>query len=260
MKKVLFIVSIFLQTLCFSQNRDINWFKQYKSYTEYNLECDNCRLYTKFTLSNGCISMVELNSKKRKPFGKKRLRKYKLVYDTLGNITGRIEYPAKSEKITDYNTKYNNDGLVISTDVNCIITKYSDFNEFGKPKLVTREKSKSCTDNLETGPYRTELQYDSIGNIIKESHEYINNGLKEIEELQLKYDNYNHVIEIQRNYNPPRTFPISVWKGHIGGGMYYLYELEKFRYIYNNDGLWTEKYKIVDGQKSLIRKRKFKKH
>ena len=35
------------------------------------------------------------------------------------------------------------------------------------------------------------------------------------------------------------------------------YENEKFRYVYNKDNLWIEKYWIVENTEYLIEKRKF---
>jgi hypothetical protein len=37
------------------------------------------------------------------------------------------------------------------------------------------------------------------------------------------------------------------------------YENEKYRYVYNKDNLWTEKYWIVEKKEYLIEKRKFRK-
>ena len=36
------------------------------------------------------------------------------------------------------------------------------------------------------------------------------------------------------------------------------YEFEYFRYNYNENGLWTKKFKTVNGKEYLVAKRKYK--
>ena len=67
-----------------------------------------------------------------------------------------------------------------------------------------------------------------------------------------KYDDRNNVIEIHREYLPKQEFPIIM----IGGPA--KYEFEYFRYKYNKNGLWSKKYKTVNGMEYVVAKRKYK--
>jgi hypothetical protein len=102
-----------------------------------------------------------------------------------------------------------------------------------------------------------EKKYDSYNNIIEEKiykkTDSLNNGKEvfEIETILYKYDKLNNIIELNRSFNIPMEFPIV-----YGGGRAH-YQNEKFRYIYNKDGLWIKKYWTVNEKEFLIEKRKF---
>ncbi|OYU78856.1 MAG: hypothetical protein CFE23_16655 [Flavobacterium sp. BFFFF1] len=100
--------------------------------------------------------------------------------------------------------------------------------------------------------FRIEYKYDTAGNVIFEkTYSKIDKQIL-IETNSYKYDSHNNVIEINRTADPKQEYPIIMTGGQA------LYENEKFRYVYNNDGLWIKQYWIVDGKETLITKRVFK--
>ncbi|MGB5419563.1 hypothetical protein, partial [Algibacter sp.] len=106
-------------------------------------------------------------------------------------------------------------------------------------------------------PYKELIEYNIKGNIIKTIEFSIYEDLKgktihEKATTHFKYDKWNNVIEIHREFEPKQEFPIII----IGGPA--KYEFEYFRYKYNKNGLWTKKYKTVDAKEILVAKRKYK--
>ena len=106
-------------------------------------------------------------------------------------------------------------------------------------------------------PHKELIEYDKKGNVIKSIEFSIYEDLngKTINKKAItnyKYDDRNNVIEIHREYEPKKEFPISITGGP------FLYEYEYFRYKYNINGLWTKKYKTVNGKEYLVAKRKYK--
>ena len=99
--------------------------------------------------------------------------------------------------------------------------------------------------------HRTELIYDENGNITSEKIFSKFENQYKIEINNYKYDKFNNLIEVIRNSIPKETYPIPV----VGGRFHY--EIEKYRYVYNKDNLWIEKYWIVEDKEYLIEKRKF---
>lgn len=110
--------------------------------------------------------------------------------------------------------------------------------------------------------FSVEKKHDSFNNIIEEKFimkyqevDSLNNEKEviQIETISYKYDKLNNIIELNRSFNIPIEFPIV-----CGGGRSH-YQNEKFRYIYNKNGLWTKKYWIINGKEFFIEKRKFHK-
>ena len=131
--------------------------------------------------------------------------------------------------------------------------KYSDFNELGKPKLIETEELISLKPDT-----KELIAYDTAGNIIKSTLLiiYQNSDISPKPENEksitnYKYDNHNNVIEIHRAYEPKQKFPIQI------PGEPALYEYEYYRYEYNKRGLWTKKYKTVNGEEYLVVKRRY---
>ena len=187
----------------------------------------------------------------------------KNVYDKHNNIIYEIrlydiDNGYKVDTIFRYSNDYDDQNRLIKKRYHFgLIENYSDFNKNSKPRLITRPDNKS----LFFRPLKEELEYDSIGNLVKEIHTEIeypsskNDTIKKytITINQYKYDLFGNIIEIRRQNNPKIEYPII-----MTGGLP-LYELENFKYKYNKDGLWLKKYWIAGGRKILLQKRKFEK-
>uniref|UniRef100_UPI002628F92D hypothetical protein n=1 Tax=Flavobacterium sp. TaxID=239 RepID=UPI002628F92D len=100
--------------------------------------------------------------------------------------------------------------------------------------------------------YKEEMIYDDFGNIIKDILYSKYDGIIHKEINKYKYDDFNNIIEINRSNGPKERYPIIMTGGPE------LYEIEKYRYIYNKDGLWIKKYRIAGGKKILTCIREFK--
>ncbi|PRX56645.1 hypothetical protein [Flagellimonas meridianipacifica] len=221
--------------------------KKYRFYT-HKFEPKSCWKY-KYELKNGLVV-------KQQNYCRNKLTYLALFeYDKFDNVYREIEkYNADDgnvNKVSEIKLDYE-DGLLIRKELDYGITeKYSDFTEFGEPKLIERE------DEHNIWPYKETFEYDENGNVIKSTVYSTYNDLddKIINEkatTSYKYDNWNNVVEIHREFEPEQEFPIIM----IGGPA--KYEFEYFRYKYNDSGLWTKKYKTVNEKEYLIAKRKYK--
>ncbi|POS00578.1 hypothetical protein Q361_1552 [Flavobacterium croceum DSM 17960] len=172
-------------------------------------------------------------------------------YDEKNDLDFEIvKYDINKGKINDtinYSYKYNDKNQLIEQEV-LIKEFFSNFNSQNLPQTI--ESGKSAFDSL--CGFRKELIYDIKGNIIQEKeYSKIDNQIK-TKTITYKYDEYNNVIELNRVSSPNEKYPIIM----IGGPAQF--ENEKFRYVYNKDNLWVEKYRIVENNEYLILKRKFK--
>lgn len=269
MKNIAFIILILSTSIIWCQNNEIEKLKNYESYTIRDFECEGSTCYTikKYHLNNGLTSVYEKHLLKKlfhrsvfkSWFLKRRVSFFKAAYeyDSNENIIREIVYDKKNdtiEKIYDYQPIYNNKEFLIQRTVHGVTENYSDFTTLGRPKLIIR-KSEGY-DKLRTqGPYKVEQEYDVNDNIIKTMFYYRD----EIEIIRNTFDSHNNIIEIQREFQPERNFPVFIFRAHYNGGSQFLYACEKYRYVYNEDGLWTKKYKIINGKEELIKKRRFKK-
>ena len=221
--------------------------KKYTSYT-HKFEPKSCWKY-KYELKNGLVVKQENYCRNKLTF------RVLFEYDKFDNVHRETEkYNANDgevDKVSEIKLNYE-DGLLVRKELDYGITeKYSDFNEFGKPKLIER------TDEHNIWPYKETFEYDENGNVIKSTvystyTDLDDNIINEKATTHFKYDEWNNVIEIHREFDPVQEFPIIM----IGGPA--KYEFEYFRYKYNDNGLWTKKYKTVNGNEYLIAKRKFK--
>lgn len=132
---------------------------------------------------------------------------------------------------------------------------YSDFDQKSNAKTINR----SSGDNNYS--YNKEnREFDSKGNLIKEEKielKYPKNNespqILKTETNNYKYDNYNNVVEINRNFEPKKELPYTGLDGLT------IYGIENFEYVYNEKGLWLKKYLVVDGKKKLLEERIFTK-
>ncbi len=233
----------------FAQTSEKEVLKTYDFYVEQNMEMENWS--TKYLLSDGLISAEET-------YWKNELRsRTEFEFDRFGNVEREITtYDINVGKTHDtLNFKLTYNGvLLISKEFSFGMTeKYTDFNQLGKPKQIERIEQ----TNFKTVPYKELMEYDNHGNNTKsiQYSTYIDLNGKPIDKIATtyyKYDDHNNVIEIHREYKPTQQFPIPI----TGGPM--LYEYEHFSYKYNKNGLWTKKYKTVNGKEYVVAKRKYK--
>ncbi len=231
----------------FAQKKEFELLKYYDSYIEKKIESG--KWIIKNQLLNGLVIVQEY-------YGKNELRnRTKFEYDNFGNVIRQIEIyninDGKINTVSEFKLEYN-DNLLIKKEFNYgLIEKYSNFTKLGKPKLIER-----ITD-LDLFPYKEIFEYDKNGNIVTSitftTYKDIDNKtVNEKNTTHFKYDKRNNVIEIHREFEPKQEFPIWI----VGGPAQY--EFEYFRYKYNKKGLWTKKYKTVNGKEYLAVKRKYK--
>lgn len=173
-------------------------------------------------------------------------------YDNYDNISFEIiRYEIGEGKTNDtlkYSYIYNKKGQLVKR-ISPYLQKFSNFNFKNMPQTIEADTTKF--DSI--FGFREELKYDENNNIIeKKTYSKINNTISVSINI-FKYNDNNDVIEINRSKTPEIEYPAII----IGGRSQY--KIEKFRYVYNTDGLWIEKYWIINNKEYLIQKRKFKK-
>jgi len=246
---LLFILILLNFNFSFGQKSESELLKDYNFYVEKNIEMGKWN--TKYYLSNGLVTIQE-------NYWKNELRSRTVYeYDQYGNVKREIiTYDINEGKVnyvSHIKLEYD-DTLLINKEFSFDMTEiYSDFNEFGKPKLIERNEK----TEVKTFPFKELIEYDNKGNIVKSTKFSIYEDLngKTINEkttTHYNYDDRNNVIEIHREYEPKQEFPIPITGGP------FLYEYEYFRYKYNKNGLWTKKYKTVNEKEYLVVKRKYK--
>ena len=248
-KRFVGIIALLIFYNSFAQKSESELLKNHKFYFEKNIEMG--KWSATYYLLDGLVFIKE-------NYCKNELRsRTEFKYDRFRNVERKIvTYDINKRQIKDtFNLKleYNGSLLVRKEFDFGMIENYSDFNELGKPKLIERIEE----SDIKLWPYKTLISYDKNGNIMKSIEFSVNEGStgktsNEKAITYFKYDNWNNVVEIHRKYEPKQKFPIPITGGPL------LYEYEYFRYKYNNNGLWTKKYKTVDGKEYLIAKRKYK--
>ncbi|MGO4920902.1 hypothetical protein [Maribacter spongiicola] len=248
MKKIIpYVILCFISGYLFGQKNETEDLKKYDSYLVKNLEMGKWK--TKSFLKNGLVTVKEV-------YYKKELRsKWKYFYDENQNEKLSIRTFDINQGIINDTIEiellYFQDSLLVQKHSLGTIEKYSDFNKFDKPRILER------TQEFGFLPYKEIFEYDANGDRSKEMaySEFRNTKDSLVQELEInryRYDSNNNVIEVIREYIPEKTFPIPITGGPS------LFAIEKFRFVYNKDGLWTKKYKTVNGVEKLILKRKLK--
>ena len=199
----------------------------------------------KITLENGIIKKIETYSNNQ------LTHKVEYHYNEKENLDYEVETFSVSSggNINDtlkHAYLYNDKNQLISYK-STLEEKYSNFNNLNLPQTIERNSSLDSIFG-----YKSELLYDTIGNVIEEKTYSKNFDTLKIEINKYKYDKFNNVIELTRSSIPREKYPI-----HYGGGRSH-YENEKFRYVYNHYNLWIEKYWIVENKEYLVAVRKFK--
>lgn len=249
--KFLFIYLLLFTSAIFSQsyekiekNENLQKYKSVEIIDLYNKK-KRTGWSKKISLKNGKINSIRF-------YNKSTLTYYaEYFYDDMRNLDFEvIKFDINKGKINDtinYSYTYNDKKQLIKEEV-LIIRNFSNFNDQNLPQTI--ESDYTAIDSV--FGYKEELLYDINGNIV-ESKEYskIDKQIK-IESTFYKYDANNNIVELNRNSFPKEEYPIIM----IGGRS--RYNNEKFRYVYNKDNIWIEKYWIVENKEYLIQKRKFK--
>lgn len=235
---ILFPIILFAQFYPYKVNEKL---KKYKSI----YITDKDKYYNSKEILNNGIIIKKIDYVK-----KKKVYTTDYFYYPNGEIKYRIE-KAKHYDYVDssfYEHKFNEENkkteIKYINDDFIVTYLYSDFNNIGLPQTMTYVSDYKYKENWYL---KICYKYDSIGNILQEKKIYASKT--EIEDY--KYDQFSNLIEIQRSSIPKVEYPIIL----VGG---IIYENEKFRYIYNEDNLWIEKYRTIGGVETLYQKRKFK--
>ena len=222
--------------------------EEYHSYS-YKFESESCWKY-QFVIVNGLVV-------KQKNYCVNKLRyEAEFIYDQHGNVVKevqvlRIQNGNRPDTIS-YTLKYDGSKLIQKKSDSGLTENYLEFSELNKPRIIERTE----ISQLSSLSSREVLEYDTRGNIIRSTEISLFQVAQEKATYEktitsFKYDSHNNVTEIHREFDPKREFPIPITGGPS------LYEIEYFRYKYNKKGLWTKKYKTVEGREKLIAKRRF---
>ena len=240
------LITLLIFNNSFTQNSESELLKNYEFYVEKNIEIGNWS--TKYGLKNGLVSLQE-------NYWKNELKsRTKFEYDRFGNVereivTFRIN-DGHINDISNFKLEYKDSLLVRKKFDNGMTEKYSNFNKLGKPKLIERIEE----SDFKLWPFKEQLEYDNNGNIVKHikfKYDYGDQNIITKATIHYKYNELNDVIEIHREFEPEREFPL-LKNGPLK------YEYEFFRYKYNKNGLWTKKFKTTNGKEILVAKRKYK--
>ncbi|GAB3719163.1 hypothetical protein [Flavobacterium koreense] len=252
--KIIFhiVLFIFINFTIAQNNNEQELLKKYSSYELIKNPKSKYGCWTyKFKLDNGKIITQENFERKTLAY------KSKFTYDTINNIKYEIKLydrndGHKIDTVTIEQKIYNNKKELIQLlHKGESFIRYSNHDLNGFPQLEEYENHLIYD--------KREFKYDSKNNIIVEKiyskyFDEINNkesDSTQIETITYEYNINNDIISLNRHFKYPVKFPI------IYGGGWSHYENEKFRYEYNNSGLWTKKYWIINEREILIEKRKF---
>ncbi|WP_036156850.1 hypothetical protein [Maribacter forsetii] len=245
MKNLLSIIIIFLIfNNSFAQKSETELLKNYAFYVEKNVGWG--KWSTKYYLSNGLVSAQE-------NYWKNELRsRMEFEYDEFDNVKRETQTfninDGEVNNVSETKLEYNDRVLIRKEYSYGIVEKYSDYNEYGKPKLIER------TDEQNLWPHKEIFEYDTNGNITKHiqysSYSYSDQP-NEMGTTHIEYDSLNYVEALHREFEPKREFPL------LMSGPF-KYEYEYFKYVYNDLGLWTKKFKTANGKEYLVAKRKYK--
>lgn len=163
-------------------------------------------------------------------------------FDSNGNLL-QIIYNAnkKSSRISNRNPNpvYNSENLL--TEDKFTFYKYNE-NQKIKSKI-----HKEYNEELKTA-WKYEYEYNNKGLVSKETKTTFIDNQKQVEIESYLYDDYENVIEVNRESNPEMKYPIIV----IGGRS--RHKKENYEYEYQND-IWIKKYWILEGEKYLLSER-----
>ena len=242
---ILLIVLLINFNTLLGQNKDADKLKNYVSYTEDNYQSGGWS--KKYVLNEKGFISIEENY-----LNKKLRSRFEYYYDEYNNQNKEVKTFDPDDGVVsdeyDYKLVVDEKGSIVQSGSGDFMKKYSNFTKLGKAQLIEMKA------DFGAFPYKEVYTYDEKGNIVKSIFYYntpdsLEKKSKEIR--QFRYDKHNNVILLYRSNDPEQEFPMPMTGGP------FKYEYEKFRYIYNRDGLWKKKFKTVEGKEYLIKKRKY---
>lgn len=174
---------------------------------------------------------------------------FKNIYDENFRVKYEVEIKCEDGGCTVdtflfLNARYDKSGLRIEDSI-CRYT-YNDRGQLIERFSKNLENSKGMMGWIET------VSYDVDGDLQYRKRIQFTDGKERIDIDTLGFDDCKNVVSIRRGSFPEQQYPILV----IGGRN--RFQTEHYDYEYNSDCLWTKKYRIVDGKRSLIGERIFK--
>ena len=241
------------------QNLESKLLKGYSYFVETNLEKGES---TKYSLENGLVAAKET-------FKNDTLQcRIELEYDKYNNLTKETEtYNIKKGYVN--NILYSSPKITSAVDFYDFLTKDKQLEEdenSNKLELQYRNSRKLEDQEpfilgsgvpLDLPIADIKHEFDENGNLIELHRSTYYKGYntryrKASSVTKYKYDNMSNIIQIHREYTPKMEFPIEYKDGQ------FLCENEYFRYTYNDQSLWTKKYRTVNEKEALIAKREYK--
>jgi hypothetical protein len=243
------IIFIFNQSCLFSQSKPVENLKKYDFYIETRSYEGNW--IRKYFLKNGVVQQYQDIHNEQG-----LTNEYIYTYNDKNDIfqeqyIGNIGFENQFRMEIEHELKYEGKILIQEKDNFGWIKNYSDFNKLNRPKII-----KTYGEDKDFYSIK-KLTYDEFGNISVSIEEKIyedKSKINEIEIISYKYDKFNNIKELHREYKPEKEFPIIM----IGG--INLYKNEYYEYKYNTENLWIKKSLCLnkDGKEIIYWTRKYK--
>jgi hypothetical protein len=187
-------------------------------------------------------------------FRMKKLAEHEYLYDSLGHLTHSIQtYSINDKDRIDTNwTMYTYDSekrIIEKTDwtspQHSWTEEYEDFNELDKPTKTIRYSSSNSDTSIQL------VDYNQHGQVTKIMYQE-SDSLRTTEILD-----YNEQGDLKYSLVPSivgkEDEPLAIW---VGGSRHA--PEERYKYTYDNQDRWIEKYVTFKDKKVLLETRKYK--
>ena len=187
-------------------------------------------------------------------FRLKKLSEFEYRYDSLGNLTHKIQtYSINDKDRVDTNSTqyvYDSDKRIIkktewTSSEHSWTEEYKDFNNFDKPTKTIFYSSSNNDTSVQV------VKYNQIGRVSLVMYQEAD-SLRTTEILD-----YNKQGNLSYSLIPSivgkENGPLAIW---VGGSRHA--PEERYDYSYDNQNWWTEKYVIYKDKKVLLETRKYK--
>ncbi len=221
---------------------------QYDHFFEQDVKSIYPNDWIEYELKDGVISSYRINYKDE--LGKL----VDVFYDKYGRVEKEmLMYDADKghtrEVIFESAFIYDDKGMLIDDGE----TTYSKFVK-GRPMLVV---SREYSESYKRGS-STIMNYNENGTIRLAKTTFFDKDEKKIKISNYKYDNCGNVAEISSRITvAPSTEKTKKKKKNATPPKKPIVEKLEYVYQYNEDCLWTEKYEVINGVKTLLSKREY---